>query len=238
MKAKFISILMAVGAVVTAATAAVVTLSAVNTGYYWYEKSSWLGGSSTDTGFSYGDTDGLIHVQTNYQYYGGADRYWQQKDAYFQIDLSSLAGEGVESATLNFYVTAINTTAETFLKHVATQSTLATGDAGQKLAGTANVASSTTFAPGWNSIDVTSFIQSDLDAGYSFTALSLLKFGQVQDENRLLSFYGASTGVEVGELSAKPYLDVVVATVPEPAGTALFIGVGALFVCGRRRWNR
>lgn len=238
MKTKLV-LALALGLVAGAASpAAVITLSSVNTGYYWYEKSSWMGGSDTTTGFSYGDASGLIHVQTNYQYYGGADRYWQWKDAYFQIDLSSLVGEEITLATLNFYVTAINTPAETFLKHVDTQSTLATGDAGQKLVGTTNVASSTTFVPGWNSIDVTSFIQSDLDKEYSFVALSLLKFAQVQDQNRLLSFYGASTSVEIDGLAAKPYLDVVVATVPEPAGAALFVGIGALFVCGRRRWNR
>ncbi|HQF39899.1 MAG TPA: hypothetical protein PK322_12340, partial [Opitutaceae bacterium] len=63
--------------------AAIITLGTENSGYYWYERQSWMGGSNTASGFAYGDATGLLHVQRNYQYYGGADRYWETKDAFF-----------------------------------------------------------------------------------------------------------------------------------------------------------
>jgi hypothetical protein len=50
--------------------AEVLNLLGQNSGNYWYERSNWTGGSSTDSGFVYGDANGLIHVQRNYQYYG------------------------------------------------------------------------------------------------------------------------------------------------------------------------
>lgn len=85
------------------ASADIITLETANMGYYWSQRSTWSGGSSTDSGFSYGDDAGLQHVQNNYQYYGGSDRYWQQKDLYFQIDLSSIPGD-LEEAVFHFYV--------------------------------------------------------------------------------------------------------------------------------------
>lgn len=219
----------------TLSQASTFVLSASNSGNYWYEKSSWMGGSNTDSGFSYGDTDGLIQVQRNYQYYGGADRYWQQKDAYFQIDLSSLAGQEITSATFHFYITTIAATAETFLTHLNTQSTAPTGDAGQKLAGDTNVVSSTAFTIGWNSIDLTSFIQLDLANNHAFAVLSIPAFAQSQDEDRWLSFYGASATAEIGGVSVRPYLEV--STVPEPGSHALLTagGIGALFLYRLRR---
>lgn len=219
--------------------AAEITLGASNTGYYWYQKSSWLGGSDTSSGFSYGDTDGLIHAQTNYQYYGGADRYWEQKDIYFQVDISDFAATEITSATFRFYLSSLSTAAETFLKHLDTQTTLATGDAAQKLAGNSNVASSTTFTLGWNNIDVTGFVQADLQKGYSFVALSLPRFGQVQDENRVLSIYGASTSAAIAGLSLKPQM-IITTSVPESANVGLILGlVGVAAVAsGRNRLNR
>lgn len=104
------------------ASADIITLETANMGYYWYEKSTWMGGSDTQTGFSYGDGAGLQHVQNNYQYYGGSDRFWQRKDLYFQIDLSSITGD-LEEAVFHFYVTVNNSTAPSVLKHVDTQTT-------------------------------------------------------------------------------------------------------------------
>ncbi len=205
---------------VTAACAEIITLSAPNSGNYWYAKSSWMGGSNTSSGFSYADENGLIHAQRNYEYYGGADRSWEQKDIYFQIDLSSLAGEEVESATFNFYVAALNSDVATPLKHLSDQTTSPTGDAGQKLAGNTDVASSSSFVLGWNSIDLTSYILSDLDKGYSYTVLSIPQFSQEQDVNRVLSIYSASAA-DVDDSSVKPYLSV---GVPEPGRYSLLVG--------------
>jgi len=214
--------------------AGVVTLEPSNMGYYWYEKDSWMGGSNTSTGFSYGDAGGVQHVQTNYQYYGGADRSWQQKDLYFQIDLRSITND-LDEAALHFFVTADASPVPSILKHVSIQSALATGDAAQKMAGEADVAGTDSFSLGWNSLDVTTFLQSDLDNGYSFAAFSIPKFSQAQDQNRLLSMYGpSSTTLEEGE-STQPYLAY---TIPEP-GTMMLLalagGVLGLFARNRRQ---
>lgn len=205
---------------VMAARAEIITLSAPNSGNYWYVKSSWLGGSDTSTGFSYADENGLIHAQRNYQYYGGSDRYWEQKDIYFQIDLSPLAGEEVQSAMFNFYLTALNSDVATSLKHLSDQTTAPSGDAGQKLAGNTDVASSSSFVLGWNSIELTSYVLSDLDKGYTYTVLSIPQFSQTQDVNRVLSIYSASAA-DVDGSSVKPYLSVIV---PEPGRYSLLVG--------------
>jgi hypothetical protein len=214
------------------ASADIITLETANMGYYWSQRSTWMGGSSTDSGFSYGDDAGLQHVQNNYQYYGGSDRFWQRKDLYFQIDLSSITGD-LEEAVFHFYVTVNNSPAPSVLKHVDTQTTPATGDAGQKLAGSTDVAGTDSFVVGWNSVDVTSFIQSDLDNGYSFAAFSIPKFGSVQDQNRLLSLYGPTSTELVDGQSTQPYL----ATIPEPATMSLLaLGfLGGLALIHRRR---
>ena len=213
--------------------AAIITLGTENSGYYWYERQSWTGGSNTASGFAYGDATGLLYVQRNYQYYGGADRYWETKDAFFQIDLSSIDGATLTAASLNFYVTA-NTTAESFLRHLDTQPLAATGDVAQRLAGNADVASTTSFVLGWNSIDITGFIAADLAKGYDYAAFSIPMFAQSQDENRLLSLFGAGTTETRDGISVRPYVQVT--AIPEPSTYALGIGGLALgFAIWRRR---
>jgi len=204
-------------------------------GYYWYQKSTWLGGSDTTTGFDYGDAQGKQHVQTNYQYYGGSDRFWQQKDLYFQIDLAAITEPLTGPATFNFYMTDYASSAESFLKHLGVQTTAATGDAGQKLAGDGNVAGTGTFVLGWNSLDVTPYIQSDLTNGYAFAAFSIPKFGQVQDQNRILSLYGPGSTVEVEGAATRPYLEF--STVPEPSAL-LLLSVGLLCLVVARTSSR
>lgn len=230
----FLSVIMGVLLLQTfalsSASAEMITLDSSHMGYYWYEKSSWLGGSWTDTGFSYGDNNGTQYVHKNYQYYGGADRYWQQKDLYFQIDLSSINYD-LEQAAFNFYVTAYNSPAPSVLRHVDIQTIAATGNAAQKLAGSTDVAGTGSFVLGWNSLDVTSYIQSDLDKGYTFAAFSIPQFGQVQDENRLMSMYGPTSTTLVEGLSTQPYL--VATRTPEPATLGL-LAIGGLAVLRRR----
>jgi hypothetical protein len=206
-------------------TASIIELQTGEMGYYWYERSTWLGGSDTSTGFAYGDAQGVQHVQRNYQYYGGSDRYWQQKDLYFQISLADITEPLAGSAVFRFYVTANNSPVESILKHLGTQTTSATGDAGQKLAGDTNVAGTGSFSPGWNSVDVTSFIASDLTNGYAYSAFSIPQFAQVQDQNRLLSLYGPGATVDVDGLPVRPYLEYT--TIPEP-NTALLVILGLM----------
>jgi hypothetical protein len=209
-----------------------VTLSADNTGNYWWSRNQWMNGNDTSDGFSYGDVGtGLIRAQANYQYYGGADRYFAAADTYFQISLTDLIGINVESASFNFFVESQNTTAVTSLKHLTLQSTAPTGFAAQKLAGSNVVASSTSMVVGWNSIDVTEMINSDLSNSYDYAIFSIPRYTQVIDQNRLLQIYGSSAPDIEGE-SVKPYLNVVV---PESATWGLLLGALALILTVRRR---
>ena len=211
-------------------SADIITLAPSHMGYYWYERSTWTGGSDTSTGFSYGDSGGTQHIQNNYQYYGGSDRFWQQKDFYFQIDLSSIT-DNPQQTVFHFYVTAYNSPAPSTLSHVDTQTVAATGDAAQKLVGSTAVAGTDSFVLGWNSVDVTSYIQSDLDNGYSFAAFNIPKFGQMQDQDRLLSMYGPTSTTLVDDQSTQPYLATAI---PEPATMAL-LALGGLALVRRGR---
>lgn len=233
MHLKYISslALLLLSALPSLAGSSTITLSSTNTGNYWYEKSQWTGGSDTQTGFSYGDNGtGLIHAHRNYQYYGGSDRFWERKNAYFQIDLSSFSGMEITSAVFSFYVTINNSDVATSLLHLNTQSPLATGDAGQQLVGGSAVASSSSFTIGWNHIDVTASIQSDLDLNYAVAAFSLPEFAQAQDVNRLLSLYGGSA-----DLAYRPYLTVTASAIPEPSTYGLFVASAVLGLVAYRR---
>ncbi|MFA5688434.1 MAG: hypothetical protein WC959_04725 [Kiritimatiellales bacterium] len=214
-----------------APAAQIISLTETEAGNYWYMRQVWLGGSYTDDGFSYGDAGtGLIHAQRYYEYYGGSDRIWESKSIYFQIDLSSLAGQAVDSAIFNFHVAAYNTPAESYLRHLETQVMPAAGDAGQQLSGDVDVIGTHSFTLGWNAVDLTAQIQSDLAKGYAYTVLSIPEFSQVEGENRILSIYGASTTVTEGGVLLRPYLSVI----PEPH-TFVLLTAGAVMLRFYRR---
>lgn len=208
--------------------AATISLAQDNTGYYWYTRDTWTGGSDTQTGFSFGDdVTGLIHARNNYQYYGGASRHWDRCDAYLQCSLEDLEASQIESAYLWLHVETNSSSAATMLRHLGTQSTAATGNASQQLVGTVDVLSSSALVLGWNKIDVTAFIVSDLGKSYAFSAFSIPQFGQNQDEDRILSFHGASASAEW-----RPYLEVT--AIPEATATA-FCALGLCALIFRRR---
>jgi hypothetical protein len=76
----------------------------------------------------------------------------------------------------------------------------------------------------------TNMITSDLDNGYDYAIFSIPRYGQVQDQNRLLRIQGASAP-DLEDASIKPYLKVV----PEPAAWGLVLGGPALLLVMRRR---
>lgn len=208
-------------------------LDAQNTGYSWYQRQNWMGGTDTQTGFSYGDPgSGLLHVQNNYQYYGGADRWWERKNVYIQINLAGLNVATLETASLKLYVTENDSPSPTGFMHLDTQTETPTGDASQQLAGDTTVISSDLLAIGWNQINITDFIVADLNKGYDYAVFYIPQFSQAQDENRILSFYGASSTVEIGGSSARPILDIQI--IPE-ANALLLLGAGALVLLLPRR---
>ena len=209
-----------------------ITLDESNTGNYWWTRYQYSGGNDTQSGFVYGDGDGLVFSQRNYQYYGGADRWFEERAIYIQISLSALGGvspEDILSATFNFYVAENSSDTDvTWLRHLTTQGTAPTGDASQQLAGDANVISSAGLTLGWNSIYVTDFILSDLDKGCDWAVFSILSFNQEQDFNRILSIYGGGAAD-----SFRPYLSVVL--IPEPATGLLALAGVALLLRRKRR---
>lgn len=80
---------------------------------------------------------------------------------------------------------------------------------------------------GWNKIDVTAFILSDLGKSFTFSAFSIPQFGQNQDEDRILSFHGAGAAAEW-----RPYLEVT--AIPEATAASL-CALGLCALIFRRR---
>lgn len=175
----------------------------------------------------------MVEVKNEYIYSGGADREFHQRDAYIQIDLSSLSDIDVSTITaisFNFCIKELNdaTSSPARLKHLDVQSVAPTGDAAQKLGGSTEVANSATMGVGWNSIDVRSSIISDLESGYDYAVFGFEKFGSEMDHFRLLTFYSPSSTELVDGISVVPYLSVTTTNVPEPATYAAIFGAEEL----------
>lgn len=217
-----------------------VELSENNVGYWWYDKTQWSGGRDESSNWSYSNSEKLVEVKNEYIYYGGSEREFHQRDAYIQIDLSSLSGIDVSTITaisFNFCIKELNdaTSSPARLKHLDVQSVAPTGDAAQKLGGSTEVANSATMSEGRNSIDVSSSIISDLGNGYDYAVFSFEKFGSEMDHSRLLTFYSPSSTELVDGISVVPYLSVTT-NVPEPATyTAIFGMLALAFAAYRRR---
>ncbi|AQQ69944.1 hypothetical protein SMSP2_00278 [Limihaloglobus sulfuriphilus] len=212
-------------------SAAEITLGETNAGYYWWQRTTGFS-TYTDDGFNYGDANGYIISRNDYQYYGGSDRYFYRADAFFQIDISSVSGQEIQSAALNFYLISYSSDSPTNLMHLTTQTAAPTGDAAQQIAGDTAVAASDTFVSGWNSIDVTDQIKSDITNGYGYAVFSIPKFAQTQDINRVMVIAGPKTDYDDGSGPTKPYLSV---TVPEPASMLILAAGGLLAAKIRKR---
>jgi hypothetical protein len=129
---------------------------------------------------------------------------------YLQFALAGLpAFDSISSAKL--FINVVEYDAYVDLYH-ASDSSLATGDAAQKIGGNAWVAAVSPSALGWYSQDVTSAIQSDRQNGYSWSAFSVSSPGYTK-----LAFSS-------GETANAAYLRIDVA--PEP-GTLVLLAAGA-----------
>jgi len=151
-----------------------------------------------------------------------ASGWGEIKNAYVQISLATVPNNiDVELATLNLYITNASGSGSR-LMHLADSSN-ATGHANQTLNGDTEVmALSGNTSKGWVSIDVTEFIQSDLDKGHDWAVFSLPSLNYSN-----LSFHGSS------DPDYGPYLSVTL--IPEPASLGVLSLVGLLLFKRRRR---
>ena len=172
-----------------------------------------------DTWNDYAFQSNANPVQAHHSYASG---WGEIKNAYLQISLDTVpAGAEIASATLNLYITNVSGSGAR-LRHVSNSSN-ATGDASQQLAGNVDVLTITTsHGTGWLSIDVTQFIQSDLDNGHNWAAFSLPSSSYSN-----VSFYSAA------QAGYEPHLSVTL--IPEPASLTLFACGVTLIIARRRR---
>jgi hypothetical protein len=143
--------------------------------------------------------------------------YGGSSDVYMQISLAGIpAGATLQQAYLNIYVTECSGSGGQIYHR--TDSSTATGQASQQLGG--NVKITDISAPvGWLSIDVTDYIQSDVDRGYSWAVFSLPQKGY------------SSLCFSSGETENAAYLSMVI---PEPA-TLVILGLGSLGLLRRKK---
>jgi len=173
-------------------------------------------------GFSYGWESTGFKVDANPNWAGHwYESSWangEQSTVFMQISLSDIpAGVEIQQAHLYLHITEVSGNGSE-LKHLSDSST-ATGLASQQLAGNVTVATLKDIPTGWLSIDVTDYIQADLNNGHDWAVFSFpyksyssLKFSSAETDN------GA-------------YLAVVI---PEPA-TMGMLGFGSLFLLRRRK---
>ena len=142
----------------------------------------------------------------------------ESSDVFMQISLAAIpVGTIIEKAELVLHILECSGNGGQ-IYHRSNSST-ATGLASQQLAGDVKITDITGAAPGWWSIDITSYIQSDLDKGHSWAVFSFPNKGY------------SSLQFSSGETNQAAYLAVVI---PEPA-TMGILGFGSLFLFKRRK---
>ncbi len=196
----------------------VVTPSSINDGYFHDEV-----GSSYD----YFDSTSTVN-NASYMFWGTSDTLSYNR-AFIQFSISGLAHLAGSTATLNIYIINSYLTGTTpdagSIKHVSNASN-ANGNASQKLYGDVVVSTVAAGLSGWLSIDVTSYIESDLNNGYNYSCFSFEPntTGDYSNRDAGFSFYTADSS------NYKPYL-----VVPEPSTYAAMLGCGALALAALKR---
>lgn len=159
------------------------------------------------------------------RYYDGFSTSINDYTGYAQFSLSSVpVGATISSATLNVYLLSRSYADESpsagFINHVADSSS-ANGSASQKLGGSQLVVEIKDQALGWLSLDVTSYLQSDVTNGYSWSSFSF-------DMQQLGYFDNASFSVASAE-AASNGMFLSVNVVPEPSSLVLsLLGLGLI----------
>lgn len=178
--------------------------------------------------YDYFDSSALSNI-VHYQFYGTSDTVIRNT-SYAQFSLDSFApGAEIGLATLNIFLTEIHYGDESpsggFVYHVANASS-ANGLASQRLTGSEVVVNIKDQPLGWLSLDVTGYLQNDLDNGYSYAAFSFSPDTAGYFRNAGFSFTSGDA------LTNQPFLSVVV---PEPGYTALLLGSAAVVLARLRR---
>jgi hypothetical protein len=161
-------------------------------------------------GFPWEDTGFDSSAASNWAGHWYDSPYGASSDVYLQISLSAIpVGATIEKAYLNIEITECSGSGGQIYHR--TDSSTANGLASQKLGGDTKIMDISAPA-GWLSIDVKSFIQSNLDNGHNWAIFSFPSVGY------------SSLRFSSGETENAPYLSV---SLPEPATTAI-LSLGAL----------
>ncbi len=173
-------------------------------------------------GFSYGwesiPYNGSASSNWSGHWYESSWANGESSNVFMQISLAGIpAGATVQQAVLNLYITECSGSGGQI--YHCSNSAAATGQASQQLAGDVKITDISAQA-GWLSIDVTSYIQSDIDKGHSWAVFSLPS-----------KSYSSLT-FSSGETDNAAYLSAVV--IPEPA-TLSILGLGAMALLRRKK---
>lgn len=171
-------------------------------------------------------------LSAHYQFFGTSDTF-QRNTAYIQFSLLDLPpGLSLLSAKLHLYLESAYRTGSTpsagAIYHVA-DSSAANGQASQKLTGTELVYTVVDDPVGWLVLDVTAYVQNDLDNGYPFACFSLHADSSGDYANRYAGF--SVTSADAG--SNRPCLELTL--IPEPTSGLLVLLALGLGGCVLRR---